>query len=54
MEKLAYTKVEAAEQLGISTKKLEQIIHRGDIKVKKDGRRVIIPRTSLEKYLEVE
>ncbi len=49
--KLAYTKEEAAHLLSISVRSVDYLIGSGDLKVRRVGRRVLIPRQSLLQFL---
>jgi excisionase family DNA binding protein len=48
-DKILYTKKEAAEQLSISVSSVDILIARGDIEVRQFGRRLLVPRTELER-----
>jgi excisionase family DNA binding protein len=50
MECLLLGKSEAAPFLGISVRTLDALIARGEIEVKRIGRRVLIPRAELERF----
>lgn len=41
---------EAANQLGISLRKLDELIARKELPVRRIGRRVLVPRHSLEQF----
>ena len=51
-DKLAFSIREAAEATTISEWKLREMCYRGDIASKKVGARLIIPRWSLERWLD--
>jgi excisionase family DNA binding protein len=42
---------DAAYQLGISVRKLDELIALNEISVRRIGRRVLVPRRSLEEFL---
>jgi excisionase family DNA binding protein len=48
-DKILYTKKEAAEQLSLSVSSLDILIARGDIEVRQFGKRILVPRTELER-----
>lgn len=50
----AYSKVEAAERLGIGYMTIHRLTQDGTIRTVRAGRRVIIPRTELERFLSGE
>lgn len=54
IEKLLFSKDEATEILGVSLGRLNQSIYSGEIPVKRIGRRVLIPRSSLEAFSRIE
>lgn len=47
IERLAYTKVEAAKALGLSLRTIDNLIAAKELTVRRIGRRVVIPATSL-------
>ena len=49
-DKILYTKKEAAEQLSLSVASLDILIARGDLAVRQFGRRILVPRTELERF----
>jgi excisionase family DNA binding protein len=49
MERILYSQKEAAALLSISLSTLEQLIARKEIVVRRVGRRVLVPRTELER-----
>lgn len=53
-EKLAYSVAEAAERTSLSKPYLRNEIRDGNLKVKRFGRRVLILREDLQKYLSKE
>ena len=53
-DKLAYSVKEAAEALCISQWQVREEVHRGRIRAKKVGTRVIIPRWAIEEWLKPE
>lgn len=50
-EKLAFSIEEAAQALSLSRSALKEEIYQGRIEVKRVGRRVLVPRWSLDKFL---
>lgn len=50
MEPLLVSKKESARALGISVRTLENRIALGELQARKIGRRVLIPRSELEKF----
>jgi excisionase family DNA binding protein len=50
-ERLAYTKAEAAEALGVSVDYLEDHVL-ADVRVVRRGRKVLIPVSELQRWLE--
>ncbi len=48
--KLLFARREAAQQLGISVRKLDDLIAMKELSVRRIGRRVLIPRQSLESF----
>jgi excisionase family DNA binding protein len=50
--RLAYSKEEAARQLGVSRDSVTRAIAKGKIKIIRFGRRVLIPKAELERLLE--
>lgn len=51
---LLYNKEQAANQLGVSTGSLQILIDRGDVRVRRWGSRVLIPREELERVAKKE
>jgi excisionase family DNA binding protein len=51
MRKLTYTVTEAADLLGISRTSAYEAVHRGELTAITLGRRIVIPRTTLEQLL---
>lgn len=49
MEKLLYSRKEAAEQLSISLATVDELIVRGDLKPRRMGRRVLVHYKELER-----
>jgi excisionase family DNA binding protein len=47
----AYSKVEAAERLGIGYMTIHRLTKNGTIRTVRAGRRVLIPRAELERFL---
>lgn len=50
-DRLAYTKTEAAEAIAVSVDFLEKHII-GDLRVVRKGRKVLVPRRELERWLD--
>lgn len=50
-EQIAVNKQEAAQMLGVSLRTIERLIALKELQVRRLGRRVLIPRTSLENFL---
>jgi excisionase family DNA binding protein len=50
-EKLAHTVPETAEILGISTRSVHRLLNRGLLRASKALRKILIPRTEIEKFL---
>lgn len=46
-----YTRAEATQVLRISKSKLDQLVRAGELRVRRVGRRVLIPETAIEEYL---
>jgi excisionase family DNA binding protein len=51
-DKLTYTLAEAASRLGISTSLAYEAAHRGELPVCRIGRRILVPRAALLRFLE--
>lgn len=51
MEKLAYSKAEAAKLLGLHENSVSNAIRRGELRAVRLGTRVLIPRGELERLL---
>lgn len=51
---IAYRRADAAEAVGISVPELDRAIAAGEIDVRKVGRRVIVPRVSLLRWLRID
>jgi excisionase family DNA binding protein len=49
MDRILYSYKEAAQQLSVSVSTVEQLIAQGELQVRRLGRRVLIPRSELEK-----
>ena len=49
-EKILYSRQEAAELLSLSLRSLVVLIDRGELPVRRIGRRVLVPRASLEAF----
>lgn len=50
-EPIVLNKQKAAEMLGVSLRTIERLIALKELQVRRLGRRVLIPRTSLENFL---
>lgn len=50
-EPIAVNKLEAAQMLGVSLRTIERLIALKELQVRRLGRRVLIPRTSLDNFL---
>ena len=50
----AYSKAEVAERLGIGYMSLHRLTKDGTIRTVRAGRRVLIPRAELERFLSAE
>lgn len=50
----AYSKVEVAERLGIGYMTIHRLTQDGTIRTVRAGRRVLIPRAELERFLSAE
>ena len=51
-ELIALSKQEAARTLGVSLRTIDRLISVKELRVRRLGRRVLIPRASLERFLE--
>lgn len=49
MDRILYSLKEAAEQLSVCVSTVEQLIAQGELQVRRLGRRILIPRSELEK-----
>lgn len=54
IEKLLYTKREAAQLLSISVRSLDYLISTGQLAARRIGRRVLIPRDALEQFAQLD
>jgi excisionase family DNA binding protein len=54
MDTLLLSKNEAARLLGLSLRSLDHIISRGEIQIRRIGRRVLIPRAAVESFAKTE
>ena len=50
-EKLAFSIDETAEALGLSRSGVKELIYQGELRVRRVGRRVLVPRWCLEEFL---
>jgi excisionase family DNA binding protein len=48
---LAYSLEEAAQQLSVSSQSVRRLIDRGELKARRVGTRVIVPKNELERFL---
>jgi excisionase family DNA binding protein len=48
----AFTVAEVAERIGLSVVQLRRVIDRGEMRVRRVGRRVLIPASALREFLE--
>ncbi|MBS4535168.1 helix-turn-helix domain-containing protein [Clostridium sp. D2Q-14] len=51
LKPLVYNVYELMEVLDISQSKAYELVNSGEIKVKRVGRRILIPKSSVERYL---
>ena len=51
-DQLAFSPAEAAEALGVSERTLRKLITRGELRVVRVGKRVLVPATVLREMLE--
>jgi excisionase family DNA binding protein len=49
---LAYSVEDAAKQLSVSAQSIRRLIERGELKARRAGRRVLVPKNELERWLE--
>jgi len=49
--RICFTISEVAHALGLSAKSVERLIKRGELRVKRAGRRVLVPRSDIEAWL---
>lgn len=50
MDKLMLSRRQAAESLGISIRSLDYLIQRTELRARRIGRRILIPRTEVERF----
>ena len=48
-DRMLYSKKEAAQQLSLSLRSLDQLIAQGELRVRRFGKRILVPKTELEK-----
>jgi excisionase family DNA binding protein len=48
---LAYSVEDAAKQLSVSSQSVRRLIDRGELKARRVGTRVIVPKNELERFL---
>lgn len=53
-ERLALTRAEAAEAIGVHPQTISKLVHEGRLKAVHVGARLIIPRSELERFLKTE
>jgi excisionase family DNA binding protein len=53
-ERLAYSAEEAADALSISRMQVYRLVRSGELRSRRCGSRILIPRRALEEYLEGE
>jgi excisionase family DNA binding protein len=51
-DRLAFNPVEAGEALGISRTQIYRLVKAGDLRARRCGSRILIPRKALEAYLD--
>jgi len=54
IERLAYTKVEAAQALGLSLRTIDNLIAAKELTARRIGRRVVIPATGLQALIRCD
>lgn len=54
IERLAYTKVEAARALGLSLRTIDNLIAAKELTARRMGRRVVIPATGLQALIRCD
>ena len=54
MEKLAYRPIEAATTLGMHVQTVRSLVKSGRLRAVRVGRRLVIPRSAIEEFLEEE
>jgi excisionase family DNA binding protein len=52
LEQLAFNRKDAANALGISLRTLDYLLASGELRGRRVGRRVVIPRVTLEAFLK--
>lgn len=52
--KLNYSRVEAAEALGLSVSTIDVLVGRGMLRVRRQGKRVLIPQEEIERFAKRE
>lgn len=52
--KFLYSREEAAFALGVCSRTISHLIHRGDLQTRRIGKRVLIPREVLRKYASAD
>lgn len=50
-ERMAFSPAEAAEALGLSERKIRDLVARGELRARRIGTRVLIPREELQRLL---
>ncbi len=51
-DRMLYSRKEAAETLSVSVRTLQSLIRGGRIRAKRVGRRTLIPKSELEKFVK--
>jgi excisionase family DNA binding protein len=51
MDRLLYSRKEAAAQLSVCLSTLDQLVARGELKVRRIGARILVPRKELERLV---
>jgi len=53
MQKLLFARLEAAQALGLSLRKIDQLISAKSLKTVRVGKRNMVPRTELERFARI-
>jgi excisionase family DNA binding protein len=54
MTPLAYSILDSAKQLSVSPQSVRKLIERGELRTRRVGVRVLVPRAELERFLSAE